>query len=117
MTPLHLSHGSAAAGIFASMMLAVTHVVGMEEATCWWQGASGSLGGPVVSAAPLPLLLSDDGEVHGTDDESTAAMSRSSGAAAGGSRCCSGRWSSDIADMHVNSGGVVVDVGGSSTRR
>jgi hypothetical protein len=34
MTPLHLSHGSAAAGIFTSLMLAVTHVVGMEEATC-----------------------------------------------------------------------------------
>jgi hypothetical protein len=36
MTPLHLSDGSAAAGILASMMPTTTHVVGMEEATCWW---------------------------------------------------------------------------------
>jgi hypothetical protein len=81
-------------------------------AGCGWQP-----GRPCGLSSPLPLLLSDDGEVHGTDDESTAAMSRSSGAAAGDSRCCSGRWSSGIADVHVNSGGVVVDVGGSSTRR
>jgi hypothetical protein len=55
MTPLHLSDGLAVAGILASMMPAATHVVGMEEAACWWQG--GSLGGCVVSAALLPSPL------------------------------------------------------------
>jgi hypothetical protein len=34
MTPLHLSDGSATAEILASMMLAATHVVGMEEVVC-----------------------------------------------------------------------------------
>jgi hypothetical protein len=39
MTPLHLSDGSATAGILVSMMPVAMCVVGMEEATCWWQGA------------------------------------------------------------------------------
>jgi hypothetical protein len=75
----------------------------------------------VVSAAPPPLplppLLSNGGEVHGADDESMTAMSRSGGAAAGGSRCYGKRWSSGAADVHVNGGGVTVDVGGSSAQR
>jgi hypothetical protein len=71
----------------------------------------------VVSAAPLPPLLSDDGKVHGAGDESTTVMSRSGGAAVGGNRCCSGWWSSGAADVHVNGGGVTVDVGGSSAQR
>jgi uncharacterized membrane protein YdcZ (DUF606 family) len=57
MAPLHLSDGSAAAGILASMMPTTTRVVRMKEAACWWQGAGGSLGGCVVSAAPLPSPL------------------------------------------------------------
>jgi hypothetical protein len=87
MTPLHLSDSSAAAGILASMMPVVKRVVGMEEAACWWQGAGGSLGGHVVLAALPSLLplLSDGNEVHGAGDESTTAMSRTGGAAAGGS--------------------------------
>jgi hypothetical protein len=82
-------------------------------------GCGCNLGGCVVSAAhpPLPPLLSDDSEVHGTGYESTTAMSRSGGAAAGGSRCCSGRWSSSATDVYVNGGGVTVDVGGLSARR
>jgi hypothetical protein len=82
---------------------------------CGWQpGRLCGLGSP---PPPLPPLLSDDGEVHGTDDESTTAMSRSCGAAVGGSRCCSGRWSSGAADVHVNGGGITVDVRGSSAQR
>jgi hypothetical protein len=81
---------------------------------CGWQpGRPCGLSSP----PPLPPLLSDGGEVHGTDDESTAAMSRSDRAAAGGSQCYSGRWSSSAANMHVNGGGVTVDVGGSSAQR
>jgi hypothetical protein len=64
-----------------------------------------------------PPLLSDGGEVHVTDDESMTTMSRSGGAAAGGSRCYSGRWSSGATDVHVNGGGITVDIGGSSARR
>jgi hypothetical protein len=71
----------------------------------------------VVSAAPLPPLLSDGAKVHGAGDESMTVMSRSGGAAVGGNRCCSGWWSSGTADVHVNGGGVTVDVGGSSARR
>jgi hypothetical protein len=83
-------------------------------AGCGWQPRRPcGLGSP----PPHPPLLSDGGEVHGADDESTAAMSRSDGAATGGSRCCSGQLSSGAADVHVNGGGVTVDVGRLSARR
>jgi hypothetical protein len=79
----------------------------------WQPGRLCGLGSP----PPLPPLLSNGDEVHGAGDESTTAMSRSDGVAAGGNRCCSGQWSSGAGDVHMNGGGVTVDVGGSSAQR
>jgi hypothetical protein len=72
--------------------------LGMEEAPCGWQpGGLCGLNSP-------PPLLSGSGE-------STITMSRYGLGVAGGTRCC------NAADVHVNGGGGIVDIGGPSAQR